>query len=85
VASEAAGRRPPSLDAAVLFNPVAGRRGLEMVTRSGGEMRETEKGEDKVGEEWLGCECGFNVVTHVSTAKMVSTYHGVYSFVFACL
>jgi hypothetical protein len=22
--------------------------------RSGGEMRETEKGEDKVGEEWLG-------------------------------
>jgi hypothetical protein len=25
-----------------------------MVTRSGGEMRETEKGEDKVGEEWLG-------------------------------
>jgi hypothetical protein len=25
-----------------------------MVTMSGGEMRETEKGEDKVGEEWLG-------------------------------
>jgi hypothetical protein len=25
--------------------------------RSGGEMRETEKGEDKVGEEWLGAVC----------------------------
>jgi hypothetical protein len=45
-------------------------------------MRETEKGEDKVGEEWLGGGCGFNVVTNVSTAKMVSSYHGVYSFVF---
>jgi hypothetical protein len=37
-----------------------------MVTRSGGEMRETEKGEDKVGGEWLGHGCGFNIVTHVS-------------------
>jgi hypothetical protein len=25
---------------------------------------------------------GFNVVTHVSTSKTVSSYHGVYSFVF---
>jgi hypothetical protein len=49
---------------------------------SGGEMRETEKGEDMVGEEWFGRGCGFNVVTHVSTAEMVSSYHGVYSFVF---
>jgi hypothetical protein len=32
-----------SPNAAVLFDPIAGRRGLEMVTRSGGEMRETEK------------------------------------------
>jgi hypothetical protein len=53
-----------------------------MVTRSGGEMRETEKGEDRVGEEWLGRGCGFNVVTHVSAAKMVSSYHGAYSFFF---
>jgi hypothetical protein len=30
----------------------------------------------------MGRGCGFNVVTHVSTAKMVSGYHGVYSFVF---
>jgi hypothetical protein len=28
---------------------------------------------------------GFNIVTHVSTAKMVSSYHGVYSFVFASI
>jgi hypothetical protein len=47
-----------------------------------GEMRETEKGEDKVGEEWLGGGRDFNVVIHVSRAKMVSSYHGVYSFVF---
>jgi hypothetical protein len=45
-------------------------------------MRETEKVEDKVGEEWLGGGCGFNVLTHVSTVKTVSSYHDVYSFVF---
>jgi hypothetical protein len=29
-------------------------RGREVEDHRRGEMRETEKGEDKVGEEWLG-------------------------------
>jgi hypothetical protein len=29
-----------------------------------------------------GRGCGFNVVRQVSTAKTVSSYHGVYNFVF---
>jgi hypothetical protein len=29
-----------------------------------------------------GRGCGFNIVTHVSPAKMVSSYHGAHSFVF---
>jgi hypothetical protein len=45
-------------------------------------MRETEKGEDKVERSGSGRGYSFNAVTHVSSAKMVSSYHGVYSFVF---
>jgi hypothetical protein len=45
------------------------------VTRSGGERNERIRFETAV----------FNDVRQISTFKMVSSYHGVYSFVFVAL
>jgi hypothetical protein len=65
-----------------------GERELEHRCRLGGRgvverLERQRKERIKWERSGSGRGCSFNAVTHVLPPKMVSSYHGVYSFVFA--